>query len=171
MPVFETRPQESVFQLLRELKDDLTELIRQEVALAKRDIAAKVNGLGVSAAFFGGTAVFTVFAAFFICLFLNNLIQTGLAGLGLSAPISLWLAPLLLGMLLAVGGALSALKALKVLRRANPVSAESWRSLQSIKELRHAGPAKNPHVNGQTNAHAKTQFKIQSKTAPDARKG
>lgn len=142
MPLFDTHPRESVFHLLGELKADLTELFRQEVALAKRDVSAKVKGLGASAAFFAAAAVISVFAAFFICLFLNNLIQTGLAGLGLSMATSAWSAPLLLGMLLAIGGALSALKALKALRHANPASPESWRARQSVKELR---PHPHPH--------------------------
>ena len=84
MPRFDTHPQDSVFHLLKELKDDFTDLVRQEIALAKRDIAAKAKGLGTSALFFAVAAVIAVFSAFYLCLCFNNLVQTGLAGLGLS---------------------------------------------------------------------------------------
>lgn len=130
MSAVDTHPEESVFRLLKAVKEDLTDLIKQEIALAKREFTAKAKGVGRSAALFAGAAGIIVYAVFFLCLFLNNLIQTGLAGLGLTAAKSAWLAPLSVGLLLAIGGALLALSALKSLRRANPVSAESLRTLR-----------------------------------------
>jgi hypothetical protein len=45
-------------QLLRELGDEISTLVRAEIALAKAEIAEKVKPAAASAGMFGGTALF-----------------------------------------------------------------------------------------------------------------
>src|SRR4051812_37992525 len=134
MAFTDTHP-DSLFHLLRELKDDLADLIRKEIALAKREAAAKAKEIGKSAALFGAAIAIALFSVFYFCLFLDHLLLAGLAALGLSMPMSAWLAPLFLGALLGMGAFLIVLSGLRSLRHADPNPA-SWRTVRSLRALR-----------------------------------
>jgi hypothetical protein len=136
MAFIDTHPEESVFHLLRELKDDLTDLIRKEIALAKSEISAKVKDVGKSAVFLGIAAVAALFAVFYLCLFLDHLLFAGLSAVGMPTLIAAWCAPLILGVLLAVGGLILALTGVRALRRASPAKPKSWRTVQSLRTIR-----------------------------------
>lgn len=151
MPLFqthETQPRESVFDLLRGLKEDLTLLVRQEIALAKREIAGKAKGLGRSAALFAVAAAIAVYAVFFLCFALNNLIRAGFDALGLSSGVSGWLAPLAMTALLAGAGVTAALLGLKSIKRANPASPRSWKSWQNAQRLKEIRPGRHAFGGG-----------------------
>jgi hypothetical protein len=135
MAYIDTHPENSLFHLLRELKDDLADLIRKEIALAKREAAAKAKEIGKSAILFGAAIGIALFSVFYLCLFLNHLLMAGLAGLGLSVLMSAWLAPLLLGALLGIGALVMLLSGLRSLRHADPKPA-SWRTVRSLRALR-----------------------------------
>src|SRR2546423_11168282 len=100
MAFMDTHPDTSIFHLLREMKDDITDLIRKEIALAKREAVSKARDLGKSAALFGAAIGIALFAVFYMCLFLDHLLTMGLAALGLSMLMAAWIAPLILGALL-----------------------------------------------------------------------
>ena len=134
MSAYDTHPGNSILHLLSELKEDFTDLVRQEIALAKKELIAKTAGLGRAGAFFALAGVVGVFCAFFLLIFLNNLLQAGLTRLGLNADASAWCAPLILGVALAIGGIVLALTALKSLRRASPVPSSDWRAVKSLRE-------------------------------------
>lgn len=144
MAFMDTHPETSVFHLLRELKDDLADLIRKEIALAKREAAAKARDLGKSAALFGAAVGIALFAVFYMCLFLDHLLTAGLIALGLSAVMAAWLAPLVLGALLGIGALVLLLGGLRSLKHADPKPG-SWRTVRSFRSLRdhdrHARPA------------------------------
>ena len=82
-----------VGELLKELSDDLTKLVRQEMELAKAEITQKVRSAGAGAGMFGGAGVvavaafgaFTAFAILglseFVWPWLSAFIVTGLYGL------------------------------------------------------------------------------------------
>jgi hypothetical protein len=135
MAYLDTHPENSVFHLLRELKDDFADLIRKEIALAKREAAAKAKDLGKSAALFGIAAAIALFAVFYLCLSLDRLLAAGLTALGLSAMTGAWIAPLLLGALLGIGALLMILSGLRSLRHADPKPA-SWRTVRSLRAMR-----------------------------------
>ena len=135
MAFIDTHPENSLFHLLRELKDDLSDLIHKEIALAKREASAKAKEIGKSAALFGTAIAIALFSVFYLCLFLDHLLLAGLAGLGLSAMLSAWLAPLLLGALLGIAALVSLLSGLRSLRRADPKPA-SWRAVRSLRALK-----------------------------------
>jgi hypothetical protein len=135
MAFIDTHPENSLFHLLRELKDDLADLIRKEIALAKREAAAKAKDIGKSAALFGAGIGIGLFSVFYLCLFLNHLLMAGLVGLGLSTLMSAWLAPLLLGAVMGIGAMVALLAGLRSLRHADPKPG-SWRTVRSLRALR-----------------------------------
>jgi hypothetical protein len=139
MAFIDTHPDESVFHLLRELKDDLTDLIRKEIALAKSEVSAKIKEVGKSAVFLGIAAVAGIFAVFYLCLFLDHLLFAGLSAVGMPTLIAAWCAPLILGVMLAVGGLVLALSGLKMLRKADPAHPKSWRTVRSLRAIRAQG--------------------------------
>ena len=131
MATLDTHPDTSFLQLIKDLRDDGIALFRQEVALAKQEMAGKAVAFGKNTVFLAVAALIGLYALFFLFLFLNNLLQAGLVGLGLSDSVSAWLAPLLLGMLLSIGALATALKAIKSLRKEKPLP---QRTLDSIRE-------------------------------------
>ena len=134
MAFIDTHP-DSVFHLLREMKDDFADLIRKEIVLAKREAAAKAKDLGKSVALFGAAVGIVLFAVFYICLFLDHLIMAGMAQLGISALRAAWLAPLLLGLLLGIAALVLFLGGLRSMRHADPKPG-SWRTIRSLRAIR-----------------------------------
>jgi hypothetical protein len=131
MATIDTHPDPSIVKIIKDLRDDVTALFRQEVALAKREMSGKAVTYGRNAAFLGLGALVGVFAVLFFCLFLNNLLRAGLTGLGFPDPIAVWFAPLILGMLLGIGALLLSLKALKAMRKEKPLP---QRTLDTIRD-------------------------------------
>lgn len=134
MAFTDTHP-DSLFHLLRELKDDFADLIRKEIALAKREAAAKARDLGKSAALFGVAVAIALFAVFYLCLFLDHLLAAGIVALGMSTLMAAWIAPLILGLLLGIGGLVFLLSGLRSLKHANP-NPGSWRTVKSLRAIR-----------------------------------
>ncbi|MDB5102831.1 MAG: hypothetical protein JWP91_520 [Fibrobacteres bacterium] len=132
MATIDTHPDNSsVLRIIKDLRDDTTALFRQEVALAKREIAGKAASFGKNTAMIAVGALIGLYAVFFLFLCLNNLIQAGLHKTGFSPAVSSWFAPLILGMILGVGALVLALKSLKAMRKEKAVP---QRTLDSIRE-------------------------------------
>lgn len=131
METIDTHPDASLVKIIRDLRDDVTALFRQEVALAKREISGKAATYGRNSVYLILGAGVGLYAALFLCLFLNNLIAMGLTAAGFSGPVAAWFAPLILGMLLGITGLILALKALKTMRNEKPLPK---RTLDSIRE-------------------------------------
>src|SRR5690606_14759373 len=134
MAVIDTHSDPSLVQIIKDLRDDTTTLFRQEVALVKKEMAAKAATYGKNVGFLAVAAVVAVYAVFFTLLFLNNLLQTGLSAAGLSESVSLWLAPLVLGMVLGIGALFLALKALRSLGREKPIPEKTMESIREDKD-------------------------------------
>ncbi|MDB5049294.1 MAG: hypothetical protein JWO30_2365 [Fibrobacteres bacterium] len=133
MTTMDTYPDSSFVKIIKDLRDDATALFRQEVALAKREMAGKVATYGKNTVFLGMGALIGLYALFFVFLFLNNLLHTGLTAMGTPEAVASWFAPLLLAMLLGVGALLLSLKALKAMRKEKALP---QRTLDSIREDR-----------------------------------
>jgi hypothetical protein len=131
MATMDTYPDSSFVKIIKDLRDDATALFRQEVALAKREMAGKAVTYGKNTVFLGIGALVGLYALFFVFLFLNNLLHTGMTALGLSEAVASWFAPLLMGMLLGIGALVLTLKALKAMRKEKPLP---QRTLDSIRE-------------------------------------
>jgi uncharacterized membrane protein YqjE len=111
-------------ELLRELGDEISTLVRQEIALAKVEIAEKTKPAVASAGMFGGTALlglgaFGAFTAFLIA---------GIAALGLPV----WASALIVTVVYGIVAGILAMTGKKKLQEAAPLVPEQ--TAQTVKE-------------------------------------
>lgn len=113
----------STGDLLKELSDHTTALVKQEIDLAKAELAEKGKTAGKGAGMFGGAGLFGVFA--FAAL-------TACIIAALESPLSLWLAALVVAVVYAVIGGVLALQGRKKVREVgSPVPEQA---IESSKE-------------------------------------
>ena len=97
-------PSNSIPGLLRELRDETTTLLRQEVALAKSEMKANVSRMGNHAVqiAIGG---FVAYAGVIVLLIgIGHLLGALLIRAGLDEQVAQWLAPSLVGLTVAIIG-------------------------------------------------------------------
>jgi len=113
----------STGELLKQLSDETSTLVKQEIDLLKAELAEKAKPAGIGAGMFGGAGLFGVGAflaltAFFVAL--------------LDGAMPIWAAALVVAAVYAaIAGAL-ALRGRKKVREATPVAPEQ--TLESVKE-------------------------------------
>ena len=117
------RDDQSVGQLLRQLSEETSTLVRQEVQLAKAELSEKAKQAGKGAGLLAGAAVMGVallgaFTAFLIAV--------------IAQALSVWLAALVVTMVYAVVAAVLALAGRSALRKATPVKPEQ--TIDTVKE-------------------------------------
>jgi hypothetical protein len=116
----EDRP---VPELLRQLSDQTTTLVRQEIELAKAEMTAKGKQVGIGAGAFGGAGVVALYAVGAITACIILALSTAMAG---------WLAALIVGVVYAaVAGVLALVGKQKTQAGAPPVPE---RAISSTKE-------------------------------------
>jgi hypothetical protein len=97
-------PSNSLPALLRELRDETTTLLRQEVALAKTEIRENVSHLG-SHAIQIGLGAFVAYAGLIVLLIgLGQLLGVAFVRAGLAPDLAHWLAPSAVGLVVAFIG-------------------------------------------------------------------
>lgn len=131
-----TNPSEghTVASLLRELRDEGTILLRQEVALAKTELAEKTSivSRNLTAVAIGGGVLF---AGLIILLFgLGDLVAAGLVEAGLSLGVSVWLGPVIVGLIAALIGFALVMKAKAKLSKEHLAPNKTTQSLKEDKE-------------------------------------
>ncbi|GEM_PF-1100150 len=134
MATVDMHPEPSLVHVIKELRDDTVRLIRQEVALAKREMVGKFTMIGKNTAFLGVGALVGLYFLFFFFLFLNNLIQAGLSASGFSGAVSAWFAPLILSLLLGVAALSFMLKSLRSMRKEKFVPQKTLDTLKDDKD-------------------------------------
>jgi uncharacterized membrane protein YqjE len=113
----------STGDLLKELSDHTTALVKQEIDLAKAELAEKGKTAGKGAGMFGGAGLFGVFA--FAAL-------TACIIAALESPLSLWLAALVVAVVYAAIAGVLALQGRKKVREVgSPVPEQA---IESSKE-------------------------------------
>ena len=110
-------------ELVRQLSDQTSRLIRQEMALARAELTAKGKQAGIGAGLFGGAGVFGLLA-------LGALTATAIAAL--AQAMDTWLAALIVTVLWAVVAAVMALVGKNRVQEALPPVPED--SVESVKE-------------------------------------
>lgn len=113
----------STADLLRDLSNELTTLIHQEVDLAKAELGEKTKKVGAGAGMFGGAAVVGLLAA-------GALVAAAIAGL--ATALSVWLSALIVGVVLLLVAGLLALTGRKEVSQGTPPIPEE--AIQSTKE-------------------------------------
>ena len=108
--------------LLKELSDQTTTLVRQEIELAKAELGEKGKKAGIGAGMFGGAGLFGVFAfaALTTCMIA-----------ALESALSLWLAALIVAVVYAaIAGVLALQGRNKVQEAAPPVPEQATESVK-----------------------------------------
>jgi MFS family permease len=98
-------------ELFKQLSDQTTQLVRQEIELAKLEVTEKGKRAGVGAGMFGGAGVVGAYAlgVFITC-----------AILALSTALAAWLAALIVGVVLAAVAGVLALRGKAQVQKATP---------------------------------------------------
>jgi len=117
------RSEASVAELIKQLSEQSSRLARQEVELAKAELAIKGKRAGVGAGMFGGAGVFGFYA-------LGAL--TAAAVLALATAVTAWLAALIVTVVLAVIAGILALGGKREVAQATPPVPEQ--AAESVKE-------------------------------------
>jgi len=117
MSMVDIHPEASLLGIIKDLRDDAVTLFRQEAALAKRELAGRVSALARHFAWAAIGGLLGLYAVFFLFLGINNLLEAGLRAAGIGASVASWLAPLLLGMIVAIGALLTVLTGLRSMRK------------------------------------------------------
>jgi membrane protein len=113
----------SVAELVKALSDQTSRLARQEVELAKAELAAKGKRAGIGAGMFGGAGAFGFYA-------LGALVATAI--LALATAVSAWLAALIVTVMLGAIAGVLALQGKSKLKQATPPVPEQ--ATESVKE-------------------------------------
>ena len=110
-------------ELLRELSDQTTTLVKQEIELLKAELTEKGKTAGVGAGMFGGAGLFGIFAfaALTTCIIA-----------ALTEVMSLWLAALIVTVVYAAVAAVLGLRGRDKVQEATPIAPEQ--TTESVKE-------------------------------------
>jgi MFS family permease len=112
----DTLQQTSTAELMRRLSQQTTLLVRQEVDLAKAELAEKGKQAGIGAGLFGGAGIVGLYA-------LGALIAAVIAALALA--MATWLAALIVAVVLGAVAAVLALQGRNKVRAATPPAPEA----------------------------------------------
>jgi hypothetical protein len=113
----------STGELLKQLSNETTTLVRQEIELMKAELAQKAKPAGIGAGMFGGAGLFGLGAlvaltAFFVVL--------------LDGAMPIWLAALIVAVVYAAIAGVLALTGRQKVKQATPVAPEE--TIESVKE-------------------------------------
>ena len=127
------RDDRSLGQILRDLRDETSQLLRQEVDLAKTEISEKMSRLGTNMGSVAtGGAV--LFAGALVLLAALTLGLIALFSQFMDRDVAMWLAPLLVGGILAGVGYGMVKKALQALKQEGIAPKRTTQSLKENKE-------------------------------------
>jgi len=136
----DTRP--SIGDLLKSLRDETTALVRQEIALAKTEMNEKAAKAARNAGYMAAGGVLAHAGVFVILLGLSALLYWGLVEAGLSHYVSGWLAPLIVGVVVAVIGYALIQKAISAFKHETLVPEKTVDSLKENQQwLSHKATA------------------------------
>jgi hypothetical protein len=120
--------------LIRELRDESMTLLRQEVALAKTEVSEKVSRVGSNSAQLAVGGAIAYAGLLFLLVAATAGLYVGLVAAGLSHMTSGWLAPLIVGFIVAIIGYAMVQKALNTLKSEPLVPERTAESLREDKD-------------------------------------
>lgn len=127
------RPERSIADLIKELRDETTMLVREEVTLAKTEMSEKVNRVTRNAGYLvGGSLV--AFAGLIVLLMAGSAgLYVGLVAAGLTHYTAGWLAPLIVGGVVVAIGYAFLQKAISTLKHESVVPERTAKTIQDDK--------------------------------------
>lgn len=123
----------SIGELLKELRDETSTLVRQELALAKAEMSEKAAKAARNAAYAGAGAVLAYLGLLFGLLAASVGLALLLASWGLEWH-AWWLGPLIVGAVVGVVGCAMAAKGVHTLKQQSPVPEKTVQSLKEDKQ-------------------------------------
>lgn len=125
---------ESIADLIKDLRDEAMLLVRQEVALAKTEISEKMARIVRNTAYAIAGALVAFVGLIFILQAATVAIGIGLHEAGLTEKQSLWASPLILGVIVAIVGAIFISKGIAAVKNESLVPEKTVESLKNDKE-------------------------------------
>jgi xanthine/uracil permease len=127
------REERSLGQILKDLRDETSMLVRQEVDLAKTEIGEKVSMLGTNMASVAAGGAVALAGALALVAAVSLLLYVILSKV-MSPNVAMWLAPLIVGAVLAAVGYSLVQKALATLKHEGIAPTRTTQSLKENKE-------------------------------------
>jgi len=124
----------SITGLLRDLRDETTVLLRQEVALAKTEISEKAARAGRNVAYLATGGLVAYAGVLFLLLAATAGLLVALEAMGLDRSVTLWLAPLIVGGIVALVGYGLVQKGITTLKHESLVPEKTRESVQENKQ-------------------------------------
>jgi Putative Actinobacterial Holin-X, holin superfamily III len=123
--------QPSIAELVKELRDESTLLLREEVALAKKEISEKISSSVLNVSYVGAGALVAYCAGIFLLLSISSLISAAFVRHGVSAGWAVFLGLLIVGVAVGVIGIAMIVKAIERLKK---ISLVPEKTIQTLKE-------------------------------------
>ncbi len=120
---------DSIPTLLKQLRDDSTSLVKQEVALFKTEMSEKASRLGRNSVYVAVGGFVALLGLIFILQAVSSLVTVGLVAAGLDPGYALWLGPLIVGLVVAIIGIVLVQKGISTIK------SESLKPHQTIDSL------------------------------------
>jgi hypothetical protein len=127
------KEERSIGQLLKELTQESSTLLKQEVNLAKTEMSEKASRVGANLGEVAVGGAVALLGAIALLLFMINGLAS-LLGKLMSPGVAVWLAPLIVGAVLAAVGYSLIQKALETLKHESLTPKRTTQSLQENKE-------------------------------------
>lgn len=127
-------PSSSIVSLLRDLRDETTTLLKQEVELAKSEMAEKVSKMASNAVQLAVGGFVAYAGGIIVLLGLADLVGTLLIRADLDGETATWLSRALIGLIVAITGVVMLSKAKKAMSAENLVPEKTVASLQDNKQ-------------------------------------
>jgi hypothetical protein len=131
---YEHEHEMGVVGLLKELRDESVKLLRQEASLAKTEVSEKAAKFARNAAYLAAGAAVALIGAIFILTAVSNLIAVGLEDAGMSQEVARWLAPFIVGAVMAGLGFAFVTKAIATFRTESVVPEKTVETIKENKE-------------------------------------
>jgi hypothetical protein len=124
------RPERSIVDLFKELRDETTLLVREEVTLAKTEMSEKVNRVARNTGYLAGGSLVAFAGAIVLLMAAAAGLYAGLVAMDVSHYVAGWLAPLIVGAVaLAIGYAFLQ-KAITTLKNESVVPERTAKTIQ-----------------------------------------
>jgi hypothetical protein len=117
--------------LIRDLRDETTTLMKQEVALAKTEMAEKAARVGRNVGYLAAGGLVAYAGLIFVLLGLSALAMAGFERAGLSEDVARWLGPAVVGLVIGIVVYILIHKAMDTLSRE---SLAPEKTIQTLKE-------------------------------------